>query len=250
MNNWSPPQRPNTLAEQRLLSEILDGTYPPGSTLPGERALAARLGVTRPTLREAIQRLSRDGWLTVQQGKSTIVNDYWHEGGLNVLSALVEHGKFLPSGFVTNLLEVRLQLAPAYARAAVENKPGKIAQFLHGRYSLPDEAGSFADFDWRLHRQLTYSSGNPIYTLILNGFGDFYEKLARIYFVPAEARTRSFDFYSALAQAAKEADAAAAEMITRNTMLESIEHWQHVREQFDPLDRSDQHKPSGIFSGS
>ena len=246
MNNWSAPQRPNTYAEKMLLSAILDGTYPPGSTLPGERTLAAELGVTRPTLREAIQRLSRDGWLTVHQGKSTIVNDYWREGGLNVLSTLVQHGSYLPSGFVTNLLEVRLQLAPAYARAAVAHDPETVVQYLDGRHSLTDDPHSYADFDWRLHRQLTYSSGNPIYTLILNGFSDFYEKLARIYFVPAEARARSLNFYSALAQAAVEKDAGTAGNISRETMLESIELWQYVREQFDPLDRTED---SGIMLG-
>lgn len=246
MNNWSAPPRPNTYAEQMLLAAILDGTYPPGSTLPGERTLAVDLGITRPTLREAIQRLSRDGWLTVQQGKSTIVNDYWREGGLNVLSTLVQHGSYLPSGFVTNLLEVRLQLAPAYTRAAVANNPETVIQFLDGRQTLLDDPQSYADFDWRLHRQLTFSSGNPIYTLILNGFGDFYEKLAGIYFIPAEARARSLKFYSALAQAALEGNAPAAENISRTTMLESIDLWQHVREQFDPLDRFE---GSGMLRG-
>ncbi len=229
MNNWSAPQRPNSYVEHMLLSAILDGTFEPGSTLPGERTLAAELGVTRPTLREAIQRLARDGWLKVRQGKSTVVNDYWRDGGLNVLNALVYHGEHLPEGFVTNLLEVRLQLAPAYTRAAVAHQAGSVVEFLNGRKTLLDEANSFADFDWRLHRQLTFSSGNPIYTLILNGFDDFYTQLARIYFKPADARARSRSFYDALAQAAENGDAQLAEEISRDTMLESIKMWQRVR---------------------
>jgi GntR family negative regulator for fad regulon and positive regulator of fabA len=246
MNNWSAPTRPNIYAEQMLISAILDGTYPPGSTLPGERTLAAELGITRPTLREAIQRLSRDGWLTVQQGKSTVVNDYWREGGLNVLSTLVQHGSYLPTGFVTHLLEVRLQLAPAYTRAAVKNEPQTVVQFLDGRFALSDDAHSYAEFDWRLHRLLTASSSNPIYTLILNGFGDFYEKLARIYFIPAEARARSLAFYTSLAQAAAENDPQSAEEASRDTMMESIELWRRVREEFDPLMRIDH---NGVIHG-
>ena len=233
-----------------LLSAILDGTFQPGSTLPGERTLAVELGVTRPTLREAIQRLARDGWLTVRQGKSTVVNDYWREGGLNVLNTLVHHGDHLPSGFVANLLEVRLQLAPAYTRAAVAHDAGTVAQFLDGRESLPDEANSYADFDWRLHRQLTYSSNNPIYTLILNGFGDFYEQLARIYFSPAEARARSSLFYNALAQAAKEKDADLAEEVSREAMLESLGMWQQARSQSGALDAANENEDSGGSRGS
>ncbi len=231
MNNWTAPQRPNTYAEHMLISAILDGSFPPGSTLPGERNLAVQLGITRPTLREAIQRLSRDGWLTVSQGKATLVNDFWREGGLNVLSALVQHSVNLPSDFVANLLEVRLQLAPAYTYAAVEREPGIIAEHLGGYRHLYDEPGCFATFDWNLHRRLTFSSGNQIYTLILNGFSNFYEQLARIYFSTPQARAKSLDFYTYLENAAENMDANLAQEVCRQAMLDSLEVWEQVKVQ-------------------
>jgi GntR family negative regulator for fad regulon and positive regulator of fabA len=228
MNNWTAPQRPNTYAEKALITAILDGTFPPGSTLPGERTLAIDLGVTRPTLREALQRLARDGWLTVRQGKATVVNDFWQEGGLNVLNALVHHGDYLPPNFVTQLLEVRLNLAPAYTKAAVERAPAKVSTLLLQYDRLDDTPTSFAAFDWQLHRDLTIASGNQIYTLILNGFSDFYEKLARLYFTSSTARDASRQFYATLAQAAANQDADLAERVSRAAMLESIESWQQV----------------------
>lgn len=228
MNNWSAPQRPNAYAEHSLISAILDGTFPPGSTLPGERTLAAELGVTRPTLREALQRLSRDGWLTVQQGKATVINNFWQDGGLNVLNALVEHGDHLPPNFVTQLLEVRLNLAPAYTRAAVVNAANEVSDLVEGYRQLSDNAESYARFDWNLHRNLTLSSGNPIYTLIMNGFGNFYEELARLYFTGDEERRRSRKFYADLAEAAAAKDGDRAEKISRTAMLESITLWQQV----------------------
>ena len=54
------PVQMSAYVEQALLTAILDGTYPPGTALPNERELAAQLQVTRPTLREALQRLARD----------------------------------------------------------------------------------------------------------------------------------------------------------------------------------------------
>lgn len=170
---WSRPQRPAAYAEQALVTAILDGTYPPGSTLPGERELARLLGVTRPTLREALQRLERDGWIAINHGKPTQVNDYWRAGGLNVLSGLVRYGQ-LPPGFVSKLLEVRLAMAPAYTRAAVELAAGDVAAYLAGHSQVPDSARAFARYDWGLHHMLTVASGNPVYTLILNGFAGFY----------------------------------------------------------------------------
>lgn len=225
MANWSAPQRPAAYAEEALVTAILEGTYPPDSTLPGERDLAAQMGVTRPTLRETLQRLACEGWLTIQQGKATRVNDFWREGGLNVLGALVRYSEQLPPDFVPNLLEVRLALAPAYTRAAVESSAVTVAECLADSASLEDAPEAFAAFDWTLHYTLTVASGNPVYTLILNGFAGFYEQMARLYFTQAVARSASRAFYAALLAAARQGDAAAAERITRSVMQESIDLW-------------------------
>ena len=224
MTEWLAPARPRAHVESVLLASILDGTFPSGTTLPGERTLAAQLGVTRPTLREALQRLARDGWLTVAHGKPTLVNNYWEEGGLNVLGKLVEHPAYLPPNFVDQLLEVRLHLAPAYTRAAVARAAPEVATFLGQAEALADPA-DFARFDWQLHHLLTVRSGNPIYTLILNGFRGFYEEIARRYFATAEARQLSRRFYADLRVAAQATDADAAETLSRAVMAESIVTW-------------------------
>ncbi len=225
MPNWSAPQRPGAYAEEALLKAIMDGTYPPGSTLPGERDLAAQLGVTRPTLRETLQRLACEGWLTIQQGRPTLVNDFWREGGLGVLGTLVRYSQRLPPDFVPNLLQVRLALAPAYTREAVARDPQAVAAFLAGHTRLEDTPQALATLDWELHHHLTLTSGNPVYTLILNGFAGFYVEMATRYFVPAEARAASRAFYRALLAAAQQGDAEAAERITREVMEESITLW-------------------------
>jgi GntR family transcriptional regulator, negative regulator for fad regulon and positive regulator of fabA len=228
MPNWSAPKRPGVHAEEALVTAILDGTYPPGSTLPGERDLATQLGVTRPTLRETLQRLACEGWLTIQQGKPTTVNNYWQEGGLSVLDALVRYSQSLPPDFVPNLLEVRLALAPAYARSAVERSPDAVAGYLSAHARLDDTAHALAAFDWGLHRALTLASGNPVYTWILNGFAGFYEDMARRYFARVEARASSRTFYGSLLSAARSGDADQAERVTRQVMRDSIELWRQA----------------------
>lgn len=231
MTTWSAPQRPNDYVEQALVQAILAGDFAIGSTLPGERALAAELGVTRPTLREALQRLARDGWLKVRHGKPTLVNDYWREGGLNVLSTLVQHSAQLPPNFVAHLLEIRLQLAPAYTQAATANCPGPVLDHLRQAGNLPDTPAAFAAFDWVLHHTLTVASGNPIYTLILNGFGNFYQQIAQLYFALPAARETSQVYYAALATAVSHQDAAAAEELTRQVMQQSIALWQRAEQE-------------------
>jgi GntR family transcriptional regulator, negative regulator for fad regulon and positive regulator of fabA len=224
----SPWVRPAAHAEKSLVTAILEGAFPPGSTLPAERELAAQLGVTRPTLREVLRQLASDGWLTIQQGKPTRVNDFWRSGGLNLLSSLVRFSDELPPDFITQLLEVRLAMAPAYTRAAIEHAPQEVSACLKAAHELEDEPQVFASFDWRLHYTLTIQSGNPIYTLILNGFSGFYEEMACLYFARAESRSASRLYYQSLFELSNRADVDGAERLTRQVMQESIHHWRKV----------------------
>ncbi len=233
MTTWSAPQRPAAYAEQTLVQAILDGTFSPGSTLPGERDLAARLGVTRPTLRETLQRLERDGWINIRHGKSTHVNHVWTEGGLNVLSAMVRYHRKLSPDFILNLLEVRLAMAPAYTRAAVTHTAESVVACLAHCGDLVDTPEAFAAFDWKLHHTLTVASGNPVYTLILNGFAGFYEQMARLYFAESRARSASRAFYGELLAAAEQRNAVDAERIAQAVMQESITLWMQTTESQD-----------------
>jgi GntR family negative regulator for fad regulon and positive regulator of fabA len=221
------PRRPGAHAERELASALLAGRFAPGEALPAERELAAALGVTRPTLREALKKLDRDGFVTVRHGLPTRVNDVWTEGGLNVLAALADHGE-IPKGFVKQLLEVREVLAPAYAREAVRHAPGRVAAYLAGAGELGTEAEGWTAYDWGLHHLLAVSSGNPVYALILNGFRSLFERMARLYFERPAARAASQSFYGELRAAALAGDAPRAEGAARDVMSRSVALWKPV----------------------
>ncbi|TRW50391.1 pyruvate dehydrogenase complex transcriptional repressor PdhR [Aliidiomarina halalkaliphila] len=57
----------------QMESMIVDGTWAAGERLPSERELAARFAVSRPSLREAIQKLEAKGLVTRKQGGGTYV---------------------------------------------------------------------------------------------------------------------------------------------------------------------------------
>ena len=56
-----------------LLSKIKDGTYPEGQTIPSELELAQMYGVSRPTIRQALQILVSDGYLEKRRRRGTVV---------------------------------------------------------------------------------------------------------------------------------------------------------------------------------
>lgn len=225
MDKWKPIQKPAEIAEQRLLDAILSGRFAVNSYLPGERDLAAQIGVTRPTLREALQRLAREGWLDIQHGKPTRVRDYWLEGSMGVLSTLAQMPSQQTPDFVAHLLEIRILLAPAYTRQAMESAAAEIVALLAKLETIEDTPAAFADADWELHHLLTLRAANPIFRLLLNSFQGMYHVMAEHYFTLAENRERSRAYYAELLACAKKNAYLKAETLTRDVMNESLAQW-------------------------
>ena len=225
MTDWDTPLKPAEMAESRLVEAILEGRFPAGSSLPAERELAEKLGVTRPTLREALQRLARDGWIEIQQGKPTRVRNYWQEGNLLILSAMVRYSRSLPDDFVPNLLQIRKLMAPEYTRLAIQNKFTEVLRLLESMQQVADTAEAFTSVDLNFHIRMTILSGNPVYTLIFNGFTGLYEVMGMQYFSKVEMRNHSRSFYRKLLLSVTAHDDFLAEEVTRQVMAESIDLW-------------------------
>lgn len=219
--------KPSAQAEYDLVSAILDGRFPAGTKLPGERELATQFGVTRPTLREALGRLHRDGWIHIQHGKPTEVRDFQEEGGLGVLHGLIQTGKIQHFKYVENLLEVRRAMAPFYTRAAVTKYPEKVSEVCTKGLSLDNTLEAYLQYDWELHHALTCISENAIFTMILNGFKDLYFMLAEPYFEVEVARQVSRHWYTSLRQAALSHKPDEAEKLT----VEVMDHSLHIFKQ-------------------
>jgi GntR family transcriptional regulator len=79
-------------ARQYLLDLIDSGTYAPGEQLPSENELAAQLGISRPTLREALRDLESEGAVVRKHGVGTFITaGYEHrlESGLERLESVL-----------------------------------------------------------------------------------------------------------------------------------------------------------------
>ncbi len=222
-------------AERLLIEGIIDGTYPAESDLPGERDLSKELGVGRPALREAVQRLSRDGWLTIQQGKPTRVNDYLQNGNANVLIKLLHSDVTLAPNVVPNLLEIWALMAPAYTRSAVEHAAKDVAGLLFGYRGLAERPGPYARAQWRLHGTLIEASGNPIYGLILNSFYDFFDRLAITYYSMPGTRAEARMFWEMLHNAALQEEPLQAAEVMGEQMKLIQTHWRLL-----PIERIDE----------
>ncbi|PQQ27439.1 fatty acid metabolism transcriptional regulator FadR [Photorhabdus hindustanensis] len=191
-------QSPAGFAEEYIIESIWNGRFPPGSILPAERELSELIGVTRTTLREVLQRLARDGWLTIQHGKPTKVNNFWETSGLNILETLARLDHDRVPELIDNLLAVRTNIAAIFIRTAFRHNPGKSLEVLAEKENVEDNSESFSSLDYDIFRGLAFASGNPIYGLIINGLRGLYTRVGRYYFSNPEARKLALNFYQQL----------------------------------------------------
>src|SRR5690349_12370465 len=63
-------------AAEQIAARIRAGAWRPGDRLPSERDLAAQLGISRGSTREALRVLEAMGWLEIRPGDGTIVRDW------------------------------------------------------------------------------------------------------------------------------------------------------------------------------
>lgn len=222
-------QSPAGLAEEYIIKSIWNHRYAPGTILPAERELSELIGVTRTTLREVLQRLARDGWLTIQHGKPTKVNNFWETSSLGILDTLAKLEQEKLPQLVEQLFSARTNISVIFIHAALKRDASSILSVLATRTELDDSAEAYIDFDYQLYHVLALASGNPIYALIFNGFKSLYRRVGRYYFNDAAARMLAMKFYDQLAALAESGAFETARSIVRQYGSESAKIWQELR---------------------
>ncbi len=104
----------------QVLAEVMDGEIAPGEPLPSERRLAEVLGVSRPAVREALQRMAQTRLVDVRHGGATTVRDFARSAGLDLLPRLLVRRGQIDTAVARSVLEARLAVGPAVAALAAE----------------------------------------------------------------------------------------------------------------------------------
>lgn len=219
--------KPAAFVEKQIVESILENRFVPGDVLPAERTLSRQLGVTRPTLRESLHRLAKEGWVTIQHGKPTRINDYLVDGGLGVLHSLVRHGTALPDEMVAHLLEVRMAILPGIAQKALENNSKELLAFLCRSQHFENTPALFAEYDWQLQIKMVTLSGNPVFNMIYNDFKPLYEVMGKKYFENKASIRLSKSYYKELISAIDD-NAGDISGIVKKTLKETRKIWLEI----------------------
>lgn len=214
--SFSPVHRRSLTDEvvDQLVAGIVTGELPAGEPLPAERRLAETFGVSRPAIREALQRLAQSRLVDVRQGDGTTVADYRRTAGPELLPhLLVRDGAFDPA-VARSILEVRALLGPGAARLAAERGGSRVAVDLD---DLTDRLAATDDPIGRQRAALAWwdrvvdASDNVALRLLFNALRGAYEPALPALSAVLAAEVEAVGNYRAVADAIRAGDGAAAE---------------------------------------
>lgn len=166
------------LVYEQLLSNIRDGVWKSGKKIPSEMVLCETLGVSRVTLRSAIQRLRSVGIVDVQQGRGTFVsapNDILSFSNFNsVLDLTVKE--------FNEISALREALEPTAIRLIMEQGRGVDLSAIESAYFSMCKALKNRDYeeytqqDYQFHTAIIFACGNDLFVQILHIFREQYFK--------------------------------------------------------------------------
>jgi DNA-binding FadR family transcriptional regulator len=169
------PDASEKLVRQKLADQVLDrlmalieqGELPPGSRLPGERALMARFGVGRPAVREALQALEKMGLIEIRHGERARVLPMEPARVLQQMDAAARQLLSASPEMRDALREARLAfeqfLVREAARRAGRNDMEALRQALAAQEAARGDPARFVRADIGFHVAIARMAGNPLY---------------------------------------------------------------------------------------
>ncbi|MEF3255497.1 MAG: FadR family transcriptional regulator [Deferribacterales bacterium] len=171
------PKKISDEVYNQVKSLILTGKLKPGDKLPPERELALEMGVSRTSLREAIQKLEAQGFLYQVQGGGTYVKTITN----GILDAAIE--EFVKRDeAIFDLMEIRKILETWASYTAAERRSeeeiNKMKQFLNEMYVAKErgEIGHLSDANF--HLEISNATNNVMLIHLMKNLFYWIEKVS------------------------------------------------------------------------
>jgi DNA-binding FadR family transcriptional regulator len=214
------PKAASVVAAQ-IRKQIVLGELAEGDLLPSEAEMVKRLGVSRPTLRQAFRILETEHLITVQRGS---------RGGTTVLRPSIKLGSRYLSDLlrhrVTTLgdvLAARLMIEPAAVGNLARRHDDETVELLRAsvrEQRAAEDAGAPARSADQFHVRLVELAGNPVLTQ--------YCKLIH-YLIRGQMRqlSDSRDKDPALAHGSADAHDMLIDLVAAGAAHAAVEHWRN-----------------------
>lgn len=191
---------------QQIKNQIKKGILKPGEKLPSERKLADQLGVSRASVREAIQALAFSGYLEVIQGKGTYILEMatQYDEIVNFFSEFSNYS-------LDYLMEARIMLEGEFARLAALNANQEeidLVERIFNEIASSKDLNSFVVKDLEFHLTIAKATHNPIMNGLMKIIGEMlYKETRKIIEISRDTRKNTIETTRNLVQAIKQRNA-------------------------------------------
>ena len=203
---------------------ILRGEIQPGQRLPAERELAAQLGVSRPSLREAFRALIALNILESRHGEGTFVSsldpellaepiDFLLQTDENAIYALFEARRVLEAG-----------VAALAATRASDLELAELEDVAREGRTKVDDVGRFIEHDVEFHARIRRAARSPILSSLLASVSALSHDTGRRTAQSPTMRARALADHLAMVKTLKKRDPEAA-------CKAMVAHLEHVLEE-------------------
>ncbi len=208
------PKKVSSQIADQIRESILAGDFSPGDKLPPERELAEMFGVSRPSVREALNILASAGLVMSYQGGGTVVLSLVDSSQNNALSELIR----TQQDRALEVIEVRkcMESWTAYyaAQRALPEDLRRLDEILQGMErnlagQLPSE-----DLDANLHIIIARATHNIVWLHLMQSLFDamkeFQRGVWRAVYLTAEDHNLLFQHHTAIVDAIRTRNAEGA----------------------------------------
>jgi GntR family transcriptional repressor for pyruvate dehydrogenase complex len=207
----------------QLKKAISDGLLRVGDRLPSERDLAEFMGVSRPSIREAVQRLELLGMVETTQGGGSVVRSLTEDQIEKPIEMVLGDDKQR----VLELTEIRAFMEAWAAKQAAANRTDEELELMRGCLDEMErdfEKGATRfEVDLKFHTEIAAATHNVIYLHFINSIYSLINYSVRIHreqvLTGKEDQKRILDHHRKIFQAIRDRDPGAAEAAMKGHLL-------------------------------
>jgi len=227
--NLHPIQKINVVEQvfDQMQGLLIEGAWHPGDRLPSENDLASTFGVSRMTVRQAMQKLKALGLIETRSGSGSFVRELSPGDSLNELIPVLYIGD--PSQI--HIFQFREMIDSESVRIATPLADDACLQKLEDTLfkmmaaSEADDRRAFSKYDLKFHTTIVKQTGNPMmiraYEILLNILKEsMLSVIEKMKFTPA------LDYHGRILKAIKNNDPSKAAELMRDHIRQNYPYFE------------------------
>jgi DNA-binding FadR family transcriptional regulator len=211
-----------------LLNRIVDGEFPPGSTLPGEQELTTQHEVSRMTVREAVKTLEAQSVVRIERGRGTFVNPTHLWTSMEAVLRAAAHGENDASASI-QLIELRRILETGAAELAASRISGEELDAIRKHLATmraaheTNDVGQFVIADLAFHDVILRASGNVFLAVLFDPLSRVLAARRRQTSQVVEIQVNAIREHAHIIQALESADAEKSRSAMERHMTQTLD---------------------------